>query len=178
MAKKRTTRKKKKKGIFSQLSFKLDTKDERIWKIFGLLFVLASLYLLIAFTSYLFTWEADQDEVLNQSWNILFDTEAEMSNGLGRLGAIVSHQFFYLWFGVASYIIVFLCFIIGVSWMLNRPLKRFYKTFRFSFFSLLWLSLLMAFLFVNPGIITQSYFPWGGAFGEAMSEWLGAFFEW
>jgi len=176
MAKKRTTtRKKKKKGIFPQMSFKFDTKDERIWKILGLLFVLASLYLLIAFTSYLFTWEADQDEVLNQSWNILFNTEAKMSNWLGRLGAIVSHQFFYLWFGVASYIVVFLCFVTGVSWMLNRPLNRFYRTFRFAFFSLLWCSLLLAFLFVEPGFIMQSYFPWGGAFGEAASNWLGAF---
>ncbi len=174
MAKKRTS-KKKKKSIFSQLSFKFDRKDERIWKVLGLLFVLASIYLLIAFTSYLFTWEADQDEVLNQSWNILFDTEAKMSNWLGRLGAIVSHQFFYMWFGVASYIVVFLCFIVGVSWMLNRPLKRFYKVFRFSFFLLLWTSLLLAFLFTVPGIITQSYFPWGGAFGEAASNWLGAF---
>ncbi len=174
MAKKRTTRKKK-KGIFNQLSFKFDSKDERIWKIFGLLFVLASLYLFIAFTSYLFTWEIDQNEVLNQKWSILFDTEAVLANWLGRLGAIVSHQFFYLWFGVASYIVVFLFFVIGVSWMLNRPLQRFYKTFRFSFFSLLWLSLLLAFLFVEPGVITQSHFPWGGAFGEAMSSWLGAF---
>lgn len=174
MAKKRTSRKKK-KGIFPQLTFKFDSKDERIWKVLGLLFVLVSIYLLIAFTSYLFTWEADQDEVLNQSWNILFDTEAKMSNWLGRLGAIVSHQFFYLWFGVASYIVVFLCFIVGVSWMLNRPLKRFYKVFRFSFFLLLWTSLLLAFLFTVPGFITQSYFPWGGAFGEASSNWLGAF---
>jgi len=159
MAKKRTTRKKKK----------------RVWKIFGLLFVLASLYLFIAFTSYLFTWEADQDVVLNRKWNILFDTDAVLENWLGRLGAIVSHQFFYMWFGMASYIVVFLFFVTGVSWMLNRPLQRFYKTFRFSFFSLLWLSLLLAFLFVDPGVIAQSHFPWGGAFGQAMSNWLGAF---
>jgi len=172
--KKRATRKKK-KSIFNQLSFKFDAKDERVWKIFGLLFVLLSLYLTIAFTSYLFTWEADQDEVLNQSWGILFDTNAVLANWLGRLGAIVSHQFFYMWFGVASYIVVFLCFATGVSWILNRPLSRFYKTFRFAFFSLLWMSLLLAFLFVEPGVITQSHFPWGGAFGEAMSSWLGAF---
>ncbi len=59
--------------------------------------------------------------------------------------------------------------------ILRRPLRRFYKVYRYSFLILLWSSLLFAFLMVEPGLIAKSQFPWGGAFGQALSQWLGAF---
>ncbi len=173
--KRTTTRKKKKKTLRQQLSFKWDAKDERIYKILGLLSLLTSLYLFIAFTSYLFTWHIDQNEVINQSWGIVLNLNVEIANWLGSLGAIVSHQFFYMWFGLPSFIFVFLFFITGISMILRRPLRRFYKVYRYSFIILLWSSLLLAFLLVEPGILAKSQFPWGGAFGEALSNWLGTF---
>ena len=42
-------------------------KDERVHKIFGSLLLLASVYLFLAFTSYLFTWKADQSAVDGRS---------------------------------------------------------------------------------------------------------------
>ena len=51
-----------------------DLQDGRAVKIVGLFFVILSLYFLIAFTSYLFTWQDDQSYVIdaNGGWGNLF----------------------------------------------------------------------------------------------------------
>src|ERR1035437_4944248 len=46
-------------------------KDERLHRVAGLALILASIYLLVAFTSFLFTWKTDQDKVMG-SWSALF----------------------------------------------------------------------------------------------------------
>ena len=62
--------------------YKLDLADERIPKLLGLLLVLFSAYITIAFTSYIFTWDKDQSEVLANNWGLLFNPQANMSNWL------------------------------------------------------------------------------------------------
>ena len=47
-------------------------KDERTHKIIGTVFLLISIFLLISFLSYFFTWKEDQDKVFNNS-SFLFD---------------------------------------------------------------------------------------------------------
>jgi len=80
-------------------------------------------YLFIAFSSYIFTWQTDQDRVLQFSWGLLLQGEVEMSNWLGRLGAIVSNMFFYWGFGLPSYIFVFISIYLGLKMMRRIPLK-------------------------------------------------------
>ena len=65
MAKKSTKSAKRKK------SSSLKLNDERIVKIVGVLCLFLSLYLTVAFVSYFFTWQADQDKVLQLSSSIL-----------------------------------------------------------------------------------------------------------
>ena len=84
--------KKKKKG---QLALRLGLNDERIPKLFGLLCLFIAAYLFVAFFSYLFTWYIDQDRVLHFSGWLLLESNIEMANWLGRLGAITSNFFFY-----------------------------------------------------------------------------------
>src|ERR1044072_5654351 len=78
-------------------------RDERTHKVLGMICLLLSVYFFIAFTSYLFTWQEDQDKVFRYSGRILFNTDVKVDNLLGRLGAFVSHWFFYSGFGIASY---------------------------------------------------------------------------
>ena len=89
----------------------LRVNDERVPKIVGLILMFLAFYLLISFTSYLFTWEEDQDRVLQFSWGLLLE-DFKMSNWLGRLGAIVSNMFFYWGFGASSFLIVVTCCIL------------------------------------------------------------------
>ena len=86
--------KKKKK----QVAIKGGMQDERFPKLVGLFCLFFTLYLFIAFSSYLFTWKEDMDKA---NWSVLLSPH-DMANWLGRLGAVLSHQFFYWGFGFSS----------------------------------------------------------------------------
>lgn len=163
--------KKKKKGGIGQLKFDFSKikMDERIPKLFGLLCLLFAFYLFVAFSSYLFTWQEDQDQVLQFSWGLLFQGDVEMNNWLGRLGAIFSNLFFYWAFGLPSYFVVFLLTIFGLNRIRQAPFADIRNAFWYSFLTMVFLSILLEFLF------SQSGFPWGGAFGEGVSNWLTGF---
>ena len=144
----------RKAEVLPQFSF----NDGRIIKIIGLFFLVVSLYFLVAFTSYLFTWNEDQSYVLdaNGGWSNLFKTQEELQelglknpvveNWLGKFGALLSHQFIYEWFGIASFIFIGVFFIIGYRLLFKVKLFSVSKTFGYSFFLLIFLSLTFAFL--------------------------------
>mgnify|MGYP000097239439 FL=1 len=75
------------------ISFNFKYGDERFPKLVGLVAVISSIYLFIAFSSYIFTWEKDFNYVERFRWSLLFEFGIEIHNWLGRLGALVSHQF-------------------------------------------------------------------------------------
>jgi S-DNA-T family DNA segregation ATPase FtsK/SpoIIIE len=75
-------------------------KDERLPKIFGLTFLLGALYLFVAIHILSFTWQTDQDKVFHFTWSTFLKGNIEVENYLGRLGAFVSHFFFYSGFGL------------------------------------------------------------------------------
>ncbi|MFL5811244.1 MAG: hypothetical protein ACJ749_17110, partial [Flavisolibacter sp.] len=56
-----------------KLDLKKLAKDERTWKIIGTISLLVSIFLFIAFISYLFTWKEDQSQVMNKNISFLFD---------------------------------------------------------------------------------------------------------
>src|SRR5919198_78017 len=78
----------------AQVTVKQLVKDERTHKIAGAFALLISLFLFIAFASYLFTWKEDQDKVFRGA-GILLDDRIKVSNLLGRFGAYFSHFFIY-----------------------------------------------------------------------------------
>src|SRR5882672_10056542 len=80
-------------------------KDERTHKIAGSISLLIAILLFVAFTSYLFTWEEDQDKVFQHGYRLLLGTDAKVANLLGTFGAYIAHIFFYKGFGIASYLI-------------------------------------------------------------------------
>ncbi|MCB0643927.1 MAG: DNA translocase FtsK 4TM domain-containing protein, partial [Phaeodactylibacter sp.] len=97
-------KKQKKGGNSNQLAMKLPINDERVIKLIGLLCLFFGFYLLIAFTSYLFTWHIDYDKVSKLDFGELVSKNTQVANWLGRLGAVVSHFFFDLLFGLPSFI--------------------------------------------------------------------------
>ncbi|HRF79064.1 MAG TPA: DNA translocase FtsK 4TM domain-containing protein, partial [Flavobacteriales bacterium] len=100
--------------------------DERTHKVGGLFLVLGSAYLLVAFTSFLFTWRIDQD-LIGRSWGEIFSPEVQAENWLGKLGALTANQFIYKWFGIAAFGLVLWSFLAGVRILLGKwllPVKR------------------------------------------------------
>lgn len=131
--------------------------NERVLKIAGLFFLILSIYFLVAFTSYLFTWQEDYSYVIdaNGGWSNLFKTMEELQqhnipgivqNWLGKFGALLSHQFIYEWFGIASFLFVFVFFVIGYRLLFKVKIFALEKTFGYGLFFLLYLCLTFGFL--------------------------------
>ena len=135
---------------------KFNFNDGRLVKIIGLFFLIISVFFLVAFTSYLFTWQEDQSYVLDASggWsNLLKTPEAGQAgvlnhvaeNWLGKVGALLSHQFIYEWFGVASFLFIGVFFIIGYRLLFKVKLFSVTKTLGYSFFLLIFIEPLVVF---------------------------------
>ncbi|HKR04240.1 MAG TPA: DNA translocase FtsK 4TM domain-containing protein, partial [Bacteroidia bacterium] len=122
-------------------------KSERTHRIFGLSVLLLSVFLLIAFTSYIFTWQADHDKVTGTWWSLLGNKDIRVENWLGKFGALISHQFMVNWFGISSFIFVGILFLLGFKILFNISLLPFKKTFAYSFFALVFISTAMGFIF-------------------------------
>ena len=118
-------------------------KDERTHKITGAVFLLLAIFLLLAFTSYLYTWKEDQNMVFRGGWHVLMPSyEAKASNLLGNLGALVSHLFFYKGFGLASYLFCSFFFIVGVNLLFARKIFSISRNLRYVVAGLLYCSVL------------------------------------
>ncbi|MCB0637595.1 MAG: DNA translocase FtsK, partial [Lewinella sp.] len=159
--------KKKKKG---QLALRLGLNDERIPKLVGLLCLFLAAYLFIAFTSYLFTWQIDQDRVLRFSWKLLLDSNMEMANWLGRLGAIVSNFFFYWLLGLPSFLVIYLLVRIGLNRIRREVFAKLMPTITYSIVAMILAAIFLEFI---AGV--DASFPFGGAVGESISNWLQRF---
>jgi S-DNA-T family DNA segregation ATPase FtsK/SpoIIIE len=146
-------------------------KDERTHKITGAVFLLLALFLFIAFTSFLFTWQEDQDKVFHGA-SILWSRTIKASNLLGNLGALVSYEFFFNGFGLASYLFCSIFFIIGVNLLFAKRVFSISRNLRYVLSGLLFFSVALAFITHGSG------FAWGGAVGNMVSDWLTRSIGW
>lgn len=133
---------------------------------FGLFFLFLAIMLFVAFCSYLFTWKDDQDKVLNFSWKIIFSKEAIVENKMGRIGAYLSHVFFYDFFGVASFFVSYILFAVGINLTFKERIFKLTKIFFTSLFWIVFVATLASFIFSNAS------FPFGGGLGKNNYEWL------
>ena len=153
-----------------KLDLKKLAKDERTWKIIGTVSLLISIFLFIAFISYLFTWKEDQSQVMNKNISFLFDNDADnkVSNLLGRLGAFTSHNLIYSGFGLASFLFCTFFFVVGINLLFNRKVFSIWRNLKYVTFGLLIASVSFAFIFPKA----FGSFPWGGEVGNMISSWL------
>ena len=159
-------KKKDKKDYFSGL--KSFFSDERFHKTSGLFLLLFSTYLLVAFTSYLFTWKYDLSIIDGKSIGFVFNgEESNIQNWLGKFGAYTAHKFLKVWYGVASFILVFISFIIGFKALFKYEILPLIKTLKVSFISLIWLCMFFGFCFQNSDLDFM-----GGLYGQVINNWL------
>ncbi|HSB94267.1 MAG TPA: DNA translocase FtsK 4TM domain-containing protein, partial [Flavitalea sp.] len=149
-----------------QVSVKELVKDERTHKIAGTLSLLVCLFLFIAFTSYLFTWRQDQDKVFGGAGILMPSSDIRTENLLGNLGAYISHQFFFNGFGIGSFLFCTIFFVIGINAIAGKKVFSIWRNVRYLITGLLFFSVAASFLF------SSTMFPWGGAVGNLVSNWL------
>lgn len=141
-------------------------KDERTWKILGAVSLLFCIFLFVAFTSYLFTWQEDQDKVHQFGIKIFSVDDVRVSNLLGVLGAYTAHLFFYKGFGIASYLLCTFFFVLGVNLLFEKKIFNLLRNVKYVITGLVIVSMTLAF------IAPDAAFSFGGAVGEMLCEWF------
>ncbi len=133
----------------------------------GAFLILLSIFCLLACISYLFTWQEDQDKVMNQSlFSYLFsDDKTPVMNWLGRFGAWMSHLLYFRWFGLSSIALSLLSFLYGVKLLLNITLLPLKRTLLITSVFMIWTSILLGYFASFPNYL-------GGSFGYFVNEWL------
>lgn len=108
--------------------------------------MLFSLYLGLAFISFLWTGAADQSIVEGLSWGELNRSAKEVENWLGLTGALLSHLLVYRWFGIASLALAPLLGYVGWMFWRSKPVRKIGITLRNTLFGMLWVSVLLGYL--------------------------------
>ena len=146
---------------------------ERVKKIVGLTFLTFSIFLLYAFTSFLFNWKFDQDLVKDLQSLVLSFKELKpglAENGTGLIGAYFSHLFMARWFGVASYFFIFIFFIVGFKLFFDFALVPIRKTISSVLFVIFWISAFLGLLLHQTADLIA------GGFGIYAQLWLKSVF--
>ena len=141
-------------------------KDERTHKIAGSICLLLAILFFVAFTSYLFTWEDDQDKVFKDGYKLLAGTDTKVANLMGTFGAFISHFLIFKGFGVASYLICTFFFIIGINLFFGKKVFSVVKNVKYLIIGLPLLSITAAVIMQGNG------FAWGGAVGDMSRDYF------
>src|SRR5690606_11424381 len=142
-----------------------------------------------AFISYLFTWKEDQSYVsaANGGWHTLFQTREELAlagvdspvvqNWMGKVGALLAHQFIYKWFGIASFLFVGILFIIGYRLLFKVKIISIWKVLGYALFLLVFVSVALGFIhgFVSdyPHFLEGEFGYWSNRLLEAQIGTVG-----
>lgn len=150
--------------------FQLVMSDERLHKITGLALLLMSVFMLIAFTSFFFTWSADNDKVAGSWWDLFTRQDLKVDNWLGKLGAVSSHQMIQNWFGISAFVFVVVSFIAGFKILFQVELLPLIKTLKYSFFAFFFVAATMGYVLgANSKLLFLA-----GSFGFEMNKWMQA----
>jgi S-DNA-T family DNA segregation ATPase FtsK/SpoIIIE len=167
----KTEKKKEKKAKSSSISTVKSIVnffgDERFRVSLGVFLIAFSLILCLSFTSYFFTWKADQSILGMNIFDIFSKNNHQIENWVGKLGAILSNKFVHDWFGIASLSFVVLSVFFGFYFLnikFGRPWRVLFKTLIFT----IWTSIALASIFSNK------YFMIGGAHGFFIFEWMSS----
>ena len=151
--------KKQKKSVKLKPGF---ISDRRFHLAFGFLLLSVSVFLLVSFISYLFTGKADQSVVEAIGETGLINSGVETENWFKLLGALASHYFIFKWFGIASFLISPILFLIGYKVVIGKEILPIFKLSRFAIFFLLWLSTLLGYLVKTTEGVSEWSFLGGG----------------
>ena len=99
---------------FNFSKIKAPFQDANNQKIFAAVLILISLYLLIAFVSFFFQWEADDSLVSGKDLSDVI-TDKKINNSIGGLGAYIANLLVKMWFGLAAFFIPLFSLLAGLK---------------------------------------------------------------
>ena len=144
-------------------------KNETVHFVIGLILVIFSVYLLLAFSSFFFTGAADQSIIDGGNAHELASTNNGVKNYAGSRGAQLASYLINDCFGVSSFFILVFLAVAGLKLMRVRVV-RLWKWFIGCSLLLVWFSVFFGFVFVNQ--YKDSFLYLGGMHGYNVSNWM------
>ena len=144
-------------------------KNETIHFVIGLMLVIFSVYLLLAFSSFFFTGAADQSIIDSGSSADLAAVNNQVKNYAGSRGAQLASYLINDCFGVSSFFILVFLAVAGLKLMRVRVV-RLWKWFIGCTLLLVWFSVFFGFAFMDH--YQDSFIYLGGMHGYNISRWL------
>lgn len=133
---------------------KIDTRQLSLT--FGIILISISIFLFIAFVSYLLNGPQDQSLVMNNPDQEIRESARESKNWVGYLGAQASNWMIYRWFGVAAFLFPPFLFLLGFKWTFKFSLISLTRYSVFALFFTAWLGLLTGYAV----ILVEGYSYW------------------
>lgn len=144
-------------------------KNETVHFVIGLMLVIFSVYLLLAFSSFFFTGAADQSIIDSGNPADLSAVNNHVKNYAGSRGAQLAHYLINDCFGVSSFFILVFLAVAGLKLMRVRVV-RLWKWFIGCTLLLVWFSIFFGFVFMDH--YQDSFIYLGGMHGYNVSNWL------
>ena len=147
------------KSLAEAIGFKNIFHNERMNFFLGLLLVIISVYLILAFGSYIATGAADQSVIDELRSGEIQNQQGEFANSCGSIGAYAGYFFIKKCFGLASYLIPVFLLLTGLRMMrVYKP--NLLKWFLSLMILMVWASVTLA-KFLSPLFIDSHFNPGG-----------------
>ena len=124
----------------------------------GVLLLAFVIIMIVSFISYFFTWESDQSLSNYGFFEALFNSDIQVENKAGKLGAIIANFFIRDTFGIASFAILAMLVVISLRLLKIRKVRILPFIIK-SAVIMLWLSIALA------SVFKDSLFMLGGKHG-------------
>ncbi|MCC3156929.1 DNA translocase FtsK 4TM domain-containing protein [Hymenobacter sp. 15J16-1T3B] len=159
-------------------------QDRRFQLFAGFFFLIFSLFLTIAFFSYLFTGHADQSVVEGMGQTSVKEAGQETGNWLGLMGAWLAYKLIQQGFGVAAFAVIPVAFAAGYKIVFRRQEVSLSFVSAVCLFAMLWLSMLLGYLVLTlqtPGADPRTAHSLDflcGRVGYEAALWLDSLIGW
>ncbi|MFD2784378.1 FtsK/SpoIIIE family DNA translocase [Hymenobacter rubripertinctus] len=124
-------------------------RDRRFQLFLGFFFLIGSIYLTIAFISFLFTGHADQSVTESLGSTSTAEAGKETGNWLGLVGAVLAQWLIQDGFGVAAFALIPVVFFLGYKIVFRRADVSFTYVLALCLFVMLWLSVLLGYVVLS-----------------------------
>ncbi len=144
-------------------------KNETVHFVVGLIMVIFSVYLLLAFLSFFFTGAADQSIIDGDDMGKLSSVDNGIRNYAGSRGAQLANYLINGCFGVSSFFLLVLMAVAGLK-LMKVCRVHLWRWFMVCAFLLVWFSVFFGFAFYSQ--YENSFIYLGGMHGYNASRWL------
>ena len=174
MAKNTHTSSKKKTGKGRRSDTDIMSKAAITKFIIGITLVFVALFMIIAFSSFLYSGASDYSIVDTQNFNDFYYNLIAQNRGAknicGAFGALTAYTFINRWFGLAAYFIPVFLILLGLK-LIGSFRIRIIRIFILMGILMAWLSLFLAALTLSIPSLGDTFYYLGGYSGMQIVKW-------